>query len=119
MVTSTGRELSARISTRFVIGFLLSLITFAVAHAQTATYHLHRENSSTANRFQLKTENPDATSFSVESTNLKNAANGEYLVKEFDTQSNVPIVSGTITAGSTISVEVWMRKTASAGTMFP
>ena len=119
MVTSTGRELSARISTRFVIGFLLSLITFAVAHAQTATYHLHRENSSTANRFQLKTANPDATSFSVESTNLKNAANGEYLVKEFDTQSNVPNVSGTITAGSTISVEVWMRKTASAGTMFP
>ncbi len=118
-MTSIGRNLSSRIYIRFVLGFLLSLFTVGIAQAQTATYHLHRETSSTANRFQLKTANPDATSFSVESANLKNAANGEYLIKEFDTQSGVPNVSGTITAGSTVSVEVWMRKTASAGTMFP
>jgi YD repeat-containing protein len=117
-MTSFGRDLST-IYTRFVLGLLLSLITVGITQAQTATYRLHREASSTANRFQLKTANPDASSFSIESANLKNAANGEYLIKEFDTQSGVPNVSGTITAGSTVSVEVWMRKTASAGTMFP
>ena len=57
MVTSTGRELHARISIRFVIGFLLSLLTVAVGQAQTATYRLHKEASSSANRFQLKTAN--------------------------------------------------------------
>src|ERR1043165_7847030 len=119
MVTSTGRELYARIYVRFVIGFLLSLLTFAVAQAQTATYRLHREASSSANRFQLKTANPDASILAIETANLKNVSNGEYLIKEFDTQSGVPNVSGTITAGSAVSVDVWMRKTASAGTMFP
>ncbi len=119
MVTSISRELYSRIYICFVLGLLLSLITCAVAQAQTATYRLHRETSTTQNHFQLKTDNPDAASFSVQSANLKNVANGEKIIAEFDTQSNVPNVAGTLTAGSTISVEVWMRKTATAGTMFP
>ena len=119
MVPFNHPSVVSRIYFCFVLGFLLSLITFAAAQAQTATYRLHQEASSTANHFQLKTANPDASSVSVQSANLKNLANGEYLIKEFDTQSGVPNVSGTITAGSTISVEVWMRKTATAGAMFP
>jgi hypothetical protein len=62
MVTSSGRELYSRIYFRFVLGFLLSLFTVAIAQSQTATYHLHKETSGT--RLLLKTANPDSASFS-------------------------------------------------------
>jgi Carboxypeptidase regulatory-like domain/IPT/TIG domain len=117
MATSSGRELYARIYFRFGLGLLLSLFTVAIAQSQSATYHLHNEASGT--RLQLKTANPDAASVSIQSTNLKNSANGEYLIREFDTLSGVPNVSGIISSGATVSVDVWMKKTASAGTMFP
>src|SRR5690349_1206401 len=117
MVTSSDRELYSRIYFRFVLGFLLSLFTVAIAQSQTATYHLHKETSGT--RLQLKTASPDAASVSIQSVNLKNVANGEYLVQEFDTLTGVPNASGVIPSGATISVDVWMKKTATAGTMFP
>ena len=90
-----------------VQAFLLICVAFAVAHAQSATYHLHREASTTTNLFQLKTANPDAASLAVQSTNLKNKAAGEYPIKAFDTQSGVPNASGTIAAGSDADIVIW------------
>src|SRR5919112_399593 len=89
------------------------------ARAQTATYRLHKESSTTTGLFQLKTANPDGTSLAIQSTNLKGVAAGEYLVKAFDTQSGAPNAAGTIPAGSTITFSVWMRKTTAGGTLFP
>jgi hypothetical protein len=86
-----------------------------VAHAQTATYHLHRDS----NVFLLKTAGPDTASVAVQSANLKNQPVAEYLIKSFDTQSGVPGIAGVIPAGSTVSFDLWMKKTASQGTMFP
>ena len=119
MASFTRREVYSHIRLQFVLGFLLSLITFVTTQAQTVTYRLHKEASTTPSHLQLKAATPDAAIFAVQSANLKNAAIGEYLIQQFDTQSQVPNASGIITAGSTISVDVWMRKTATAGTMFP
>ena len=55
----------------------------------------------------------------MQSINLKNVAVGEYIVKAFDTQSGVPNSSGVIVASSSVTFSVWMKKTATAGTMFP
>src|SRR5207248_7841734 len=71
--------------------------------AQTATYHLHKELSSTSGLDQLKTAGPDATTVALTSVNLKNLATGEYIIKAFDTQSGVPNVSGIIPAASTVT----------------
>src|SRR5712691_12186618 len=89
------------------------------ANAQTATYHLHKEASSTSGLFQLKTAGPDGTSLAVQSANLKNLAVGEYLIKAFDTQSGVPNASGVIPAGATVTFTLWMKKTSASGVMFP
>jgi YD repeat-containing protein len=88
------------------------------AHAQSATYHLHKEASTTAGLLQLKTAGPDtpATMFSVD---LKHQPPGFYVVKVFDTQAGVPGQSGFIPAGAAVSFTLWMRKSANAGTMFP
>ena len=99
--------------------YLFFIFSVADTRAQTATYHLHREASTTANLFQLKTNGPDAASFAIQSTNLKNKPVGEYLIKAFDTQNGVPGATGTITAGSTVTFTLWLRRTGSAGTMFP
>ena len=104
-----------RLSLALLFCFLFAL----AAHAQTVTYRLHREASTTANQFQLKTANPDAAILGVQSANLKNVAIGEYIIKAFDTQAGVPNAAGVITAGSTVTFNLWMVKTASAGTMFP
>ena len=106
-------------SVRLSVFLLVSLLTAVAAHAQSVTYRLHREASSTTGRFQLKTATPDAAILANQSANLKNVATGEYVIKEFDTQAGVPNAAGVITAGSTVSVELWMMKTASGGTMLP
>ncbi len=62
----------------------------SVAHAQTATYHLHKDVSSFNAAFdQLNTANPDAASFAIASVDLKNLLPAEALVKRFDTQASV------------------------------
>ncbi len=110
---------------RLYAGVRLSLCLFfslwiaVAAYGQNATYRLHREASSTANQFQLKTANPDAAILAIQSANLKSLATGEYIIKAFDTQAGVPNAAGVITAGSTVTFNLWMLKTASAGTMFP
>jgi YD repeat-containing protein len=104
---------------RLSLCLLFSLSMAVAAHAQTVTYRLHREASTTVNQFQLKTANPDAAILANQSANLKSVATGEYIIKAFDTQAGVPNAAGVITAGSTVTFNLWMLKTASAGTMFP
>ena len=104
---------------RLSLCLLFSLWIAAAAYGQNATYRLHREASTTANQFQLKTANPDAAILAIQSANLKSVATGEYIIKAFDTQAGVPNAAGVITAGSTVTFNLWMLKTASAGTMFP
>ena len=112
---------NARRRYSYQFGFcLLFALSFAVTTAaQTATYRLHREASTTTNLFQLQPANPDAALLAIQTANLKNVAAGEYVIKQFDTQSGVPNAAGTIPAGSTITFALWMRKTASSGTIFP
>lgn len=108
-----------RNSYRISFCLLVGLIAAVTTTAQTATYRLHREASTTANLFQLTPANPDAAVLAIQSANLKNLAAGEYVIKQFDTQGGVPNASGTIPAGSTITFALWMRKTSTGGTMFP
>lgn len=109
-------------SRRWLIGLIPVLCVVALvasdASAQS-TYHLHRNNSTTSGLYQLKTAGPDQTSGSVQSVDLKAKPLGEYIVKAFDTQAGVPNATGTLSAGSTITFTVWMKKTASAGTLYP
>ena len=100
-----------------LLGFIL--VVAHSAKAQTATYHLHKEASSTSGLDQLKTAGPDAASVALQTANLKNAATGAKLIKEFDTQAGDPNASGVIPSGSTLTFNLWMKKTASLGTMFP
>src|SRR6185503_3542607 len=109
----------SRTCVRLSLSLFFCLSMAVAAHAQSVTYRLHREASSTANLFQLKTANPDAAILAVQSANLKSVATGEYIIKGFDTQAGVPNAAGVITAGSSVTFSLWMMKTASAGTMFP
>ena len=102
---------------RLSLLLLFSLIITVAVHGQTATYHLHAENS--GGIYQLKTAGPDATSSMLNSINLKNLNNGEYVIAQFATLSGVPNAAGVIQAGSAVSASVWLRKSASQGTMFP
>lgn len=102
-----------------VFSLLFIILSPVLATAQTATYHLHKEASSTLGLFQLKTAGPDAASFAIQSADLKNLGAGDYILKEFDTQSGVPNKAGTIPAGSTANFTLWMKKTANYGTLYP
>ncbi|HET8889243.1 MAG TPA: IPT/TIG domain-containing protein [Candidatus Angelobacter sp.] len=87
---------------------------------QTATYHLHKEASTVNTTFdKLLTAGPDAKSISLSSSSLTNKAAGEYVIKEFETQTGVPNASGVIPSGSTMTFVVWMNKSANAGTVLP
>jgi hypothetical protein len=101
--------------------FLLSLLTIFSSQclAQTVNYHLHKETSTTTGLDQLTTASPDAASVALLSGELKGVATGEYLVQAFDTQAADPGASGTIPSGSTVTFTLFMRKTASLGTMTP
>ena len=87
--------------------------------AQAATYHLHKETSAINSSFdKLLTAGPDASTVAL-TTSLTSKTAGEYKIKEFETQSGVPNASGVIPSGSTLNFSLWMRKTASVGTVFP
>ena len=102
---------------RLILLLIFSSIIAVAVNGQTATYHLHAENS--AGVYQLKTAGPDAPSSVLKSINLKNAANGNYLIAPFVTLSGEPNASGIIPAGSVVSVSLWLRKSSSQGVMFP
>jgi len=80
-----------------------------------STMKLHRPRG----YFQLKTAGPDVATVTLSSANLNGAAVGEYLIKAFDTQSGDPNTSGVIPSGSTLNFSLWMKKSASSGTMVP
>ncbi|MFL6388272.1 MAG: beta strand repeat-containing protein [Terriglobales bacterium] len=87
--------------------------------AQTATYHLHKEASAiTAADDKLLTAGPDGTSVAL-TTALTSKAAGEYLIKEFETQTSDPNTAGVIPSGSTLTFNLFIRKTANTGTVFP
>src|SRR5262245_52608997 len=104
---------------RLLLGLFFALAFSGSGNAQNATYHLHKDASSTTGLFQLKSTGPDAAAFAITSSNLKNQPVGEYLIKAFDTQSGVPNKAGVIPAGSTISFTLWIRKTSTSGVMYP
>src|SRR5687768_10868819 len=114
---------SALISLHRRIFVLLSIvlafvISAASVQAQTATYYLHKENSSTTGQFQLKSSLPDAAALTIQSAELRNQPDGDYLIKAFDTQAGVPNSAGVIPSGSALNFKLWMRKTASFGTLY-
>ncbi len=106
-----GRTAVLRAITLF--GTFGTIIAFCLtAKAQTATYHLHKEASSITTSFnQLKTTGPDAAITTL-TTVLTNKAAGDYVIKEFETQTGVPNAAGAIPSGSTFSFNLYMRKTA-------
>ncbi|HEV8429954.1 MAG TPA: IPT/TIG domain-containing protein [Pyrinomonadaceae bacterium] len=101
------------------LGLLLGFCVATKAQAQTTTYHLHQEASTTAGLFQVKTAAADATTVSLSSINLKNKNAGEYIIKAFDTPSGVPNSSGVVPSGSVVSFSVWMNMTSTSGSMVP
>lgn len=65
--------------------------------AETLTVYLHKEASSTSGRLQLKLSGQDAAVFALQSAELRGLpGNSDYLIKEFDTQVNVPNAPGVI-----------------------
>jgi len=67
----------------------------------------------------LKTQPPDVAAVAIQSIDLKNLTPRIVIVKNFDTQANVPGVPGTIAAGSTVTFAVWMKKVGTTGTLYP
>ena len=103
----------------FALLLMLSWLLSQPGFAQTATYHLHKEASTiTATSDMLLTAGPDGTSLAL-TTTLTSKAVGEYLIKEFETQTGVPNTAGVIPSGSTLTFNLFMRKTANTGTVFP
>src|SRR5205814_1281111 len=92
------------------IAFLFCVV-ISSATAQTATYHLLHTTSlinGTSDQLQA-TAGSTAT---VLTTILTNKNAGDYLIKEFETQTGVPNSPGVIPSGSTLNFSVYMRKTA-------
>src|SRR5438874_1407504 len=97
-----------------VVAFLLLLAGTSVA--QTATYHLHKEASSTDGQLQLKTAGPDASSLTLLSGPI--TVPGDYTVAAFDTQAGVPNAAGFIPANSTVSFSLWMQASFTSSVLF-
>lgn len=82
-------------------------------------YHLHQEASATSGLHQLIEAGPDTASALMQTADLKGQANGEKLVRAFDTLAGTPGKSGYIPAGSQATFTVWMKNTGTVGTMYP
>lgn len=89
------------------------------AAAQSTTYHLHKEVSSTPGLLLLHHSNPEGSSIAIQSVDLKQQTAAEYVIEEFDTLAGVPNTAGTIAANTTLTFTIWMRKTANWGTLYP
>ena len=104
--------------TSLAVGVLGFWTAWVPAAGQTATYHLHKEQSAINSSFdKLLSGSPDASSSNI-TTSLTNKTAGEYVIKQFETQSGVPNSAGVIPAGSSLSFGLWMRKTSNVGTVF-
>jgi len=96
----------------------LLLVVAGPIQAQVTTYYLHRENSTVvSSNMQLKTAGPDASTLTLQTIELRNQPAGEYVIKSFETQANVPNIAGVIPAGSSFLFRMYMDKTADAGAM--
>jgi hypothetical protein len=96
-----------------------SLLLPTMVWGQTTSYHLHKEASTIATSFdKLLSTGPDAASTAFTAA-LKSKAAGEYVIKEFETQAGIPSAAGVVPNGSTLTFNLWMRKTANVGTVFP
>jgi YD repeat-containing protein len=104
--------------TKFIslVIFLLLLMCPRFIQAQTATYYLHKEAAS-GSLLQLKTAAPDAAASAFLSAELRNQPNGDYLIRAFETATNVPNAPGVIPAFTPIRFKLWMRKTDPVGSM--
>src|SRR5215216_860093 len=103
-----------------VLFLVLLLMVVGPAQAQIATYYLHRENSTVVStNMQLKTAAPDASSLTLQTVNLKSLSSGEYVIKSFETQANVPNIDGVIPSNSSFIFKLYMNKTADSGAMVP
>ncbi|HEU4506846.1 MAG TPA: carboxypeptidase regulatory-like domain-containing protein [Pyrinomonadaceae bacterium] len=103
-----------------VLLFVLLLLVAGPTQAQVETYYLHRENSTVVStNMQLKTAAPDASSLVLQTVELRNQPAGEYVIKTFETQANVPNIAGVIPSNSSFLFRLYMGKTADAGNMNP
>jgi len=89
------------------------------AEAETTTYHLHDEPSTTAGLGQLTTRGPDRPRVSVRSEDLKGQAAGSAVIRSFDTPAGVPGLGGFIPANSLVTVTLWMKTSTAFGTVLP
>ena len=103
---------------KFLLPIALLLVVAGSTRAQVTTYYLHRENSAVvSSNMQLKTVGPDAAALTLQTVELRNQPAGEYVIKSFETQANVPNIAGVIPAGSSFLFRMYMDKTADAGQM--
>jgi hypothetical protein len=114
----SARRLAMARAACLVACLVMLFAPVANADGQT-TYRLHVEASTTSGLNQLKIAAPDIGSSALQTTNLKSTSNGEKLIKAFDTQPGVPGITGAIASGSSMTFQVWMKKTANVGTLFP
>ena len=98
---------------------VLLLLHSTPAFAQATLYRLHNEPSTTTGAAQLTTAPPHVPTVAIQSTDLKGLSPRIVIIKNFDTQANVPGLSGSVAAGSTVTFALWMKKTAASGTMYP
>lgn len=91
----------------------------APAAAQTTTYHLHNEVSSTPIALQLKTTGPDVATVAIQSGDLKGHGAEDASFRTFMTEPGVPNLAGVVPSGSVIAFRFFMRKTSNYGTVFP
>jgi YD repeat-containing protein len=104
-----------------ILAALLVLALGGTAAAQSSTYHLHIEPSTTPALAELKAAGPDAAAAALQSIDLKNLNPTPVVIKYFDTQAGVPGTPGTLPSGSVVTFTYWMKKTALGGTitMYP
>ena len=119
MARTSAANVFSRPIRPLTVWLLFSFCLAINAHAQTTTYHLHQEASTTSGLLQLKPAATDAATLSLSSINIKNKTAGEYIIKAFDTPIGVPGSSGAIPSGSTVTFSIWMSKTSSSGVQYP
>ena len=112
-------------SCRKALAALGVLMAAASALGQTATYHLHNEASNINRNFKrLLTAGPDAAATTALTSALKGKAAGEYVISEFETQTNVPtntnvtaVVPNAATSGNVVVTSGGLQSNGAAFTV--